>query len=176
MARRFSRSRFIRPAPRTKMWIGNTLSVQTVAANTAVLLGVLSASALLLRPFTILRTRVLVGWSTDNTTGSEEPTGVYGEIVVTDSASAAGVASIPDPITEPTAAWFIYQPLLEKITTVTAVGIQRGGGGGYNQYMVDSKSMRKVGPDDDIVSIGVNNNASHGALLVTVGRQLIQLH
>ena len=62
MARRVARARFVRPAPRTKMWIGAGVGITTALGSTTQLISLLSAGALLLRPFTILRTHQEVFW------------------------------------------------------------------------------------------------------------------
>ena len=95
MARR--RRSFVRPAPRTKIWIGNGVNSTVLSASTVTLVGTLSAGALILRPFTILRSHLEVLYSSDQIGASEIPFGTLGEIVVTEAAAAAGIASIPDP-------------------------------------------------------------------------------
>ncbi len=83
------------------MWIGNNpLSAAVgLAAASSVLIGTLNAAALLLRPFTIMRSRGFTFVDSDQNAASEAPFGVFGMIVVTDSATAAGIASIPTPTT-----------------------------------------------------------------------------
>ena len=175
MARRRSVSRFVRPAPRTKMWIGSGVGQTTIVANATALIASLSAGALLLRPFTILRTRQLIGFTTDQAAVTERPQGLYGQIVVTDSASSIGATAIPDPSStdgNPEADWFVHQECLTKFTFLSSVGFDEGG---LVQYVVDSKAMRKVGPQDDVVSM-FSETGVFGAVLFTRGRMLIQLH
>ena len=108
MARR-SRS-FSRPPPRTKMWIGAGVGDTVISAATKSLISILSAGALFLRPFTILRTRMLIYWVSDQQTGTEQSFGTYGRIVVTDTAAALGVTAIPDPSVfagDPEASWLV---------------------------------------------------------------------
>ena len=174
MARRRS-TRFVRPSKLTKMWIGASFGPATVPALTAQLFSILSAGALLLRPFTILRTRFDLTVESDQVLVTERPSGSYGKIIVTDSAAAAGATAIPDPSTDPEADWFVYQ----GFNTTMIVGPN-----GYNEgifpdavarWQVDSKAMRKVGPDDNVVSM-VTNISAAGLILGTSGRMLIQLH
>ena len=47
--------------------------------------------------------------------------------------------------------------------------------GGMELFEIDSKSMRKVGSSDDVVTM-VDVQTSHGAVIETNGRMLIQLH
>ncbi len=174
MARR-PRSRFVRPAPRTKMWIGYGVGSTTLVGSAAILVGSLGAAQLLLRPFTILRTRALLTFESDQAAVSERPIGSYGSIIVTDAASAAGVASIPSPSSlsgNPEADWFIWQALTVSFEFLSSVGFE---GNVQTQYVIDSKAMRKVGPDDDLVIMADMDTAS-GAVIVDQGRMLIQLH
>ena len=174
MARRHTRG-FVRPAPRTKMWIGAGVGQQTIVASSIQLLSMLSAGALALRPFTILRTHMLIGFSSDQAAVTEVPQGTYARIVVTDSASGVGATAIPDPSSidgNPEADWHVVQECFAKFEFLTAVGFN--GVSSYT-YFVDSKAMRKVGPDDDLVGM-FSETAGQGAQIVTRGRVLIQLH
>ncbi len=175
MARRVGHARFVRPAPRTKIWIGSGVGEDTLTASTIVLISTLSVGALALRPFTILRTRMNILYSTDQLTASEQPFGTYGKIVVTDSATSAGIGSIPSPSGispgDPEASWFVNQAMASRILR-GAAGMDASVG---NQYEIDSKSMRKVGPDDDVATV-FTQDAAVGAGIVTSGRMLIQLH
>jgi len=172
MARR--RSRFIRPAPRTKIWIGAGVGGVSVPSNTKVLVSTLSVGSLLLRPFTVLRTHQVLLWSTDQIAASEGPVAGFGHIVVTEQAAAIGITAIPDPSGQdgdPEADWFVWQGLQTNFEFSTAAGFRDVG----KHYVVDSKAMRKVGPDDDLVSV-VSSNGGFGAILTVAGRRLIQLH
>ena len=175
MARRPSRGRFVRPAPRTKMWIGSGVGVTTVSSATTVLVSSLSAGALLLRPFTILRTRMEISVFSDQAAASETALGSYGEIIVTEAASAAGIGSIPNPSGisgDPEADWYLWQALSYRFVHQTSVGQL---GDALTHYTIDSKAMRKVGPDDDAVAV-YDNELTPGLSIVTNGRQLVQLH
>ncbi len=175
MARRTARSRFTRPPPRTKMWIGEGVGSTAIAASAVSVIGTLSAGADLLRPFTVLRTRMDASLLTDQNAQTETMFGTLGEIVVTDAASAIGVTAIPDPsvITgNPEADWFLSQPMWQQLRFGSSIGFEQVAG---PRYVIDSKAMRKVGPDDDLVLV-FSNDTAVGGLLITMGRQLIQLH
>jgi len=172
---RARRGRFIRPAPRTKLWIGAGIGTVTLVGNSRVLVSSLSVGALLLRPFTILRTRQLLHFFSDQTATPETPFGAFGSIIVSDQARAAGAGSVPAPSGvdgDPEADWFVWQALSDDFQFKTAVGFQSDSG---VQYVIDSKAMRKVGQNDDLVTIGEMDSAV-GGLLVVLGRRLIQLH
>jgi len=172
MARRHGR--FIRPPSRTKMWIGAGVASANVAASSAVLFGSLNAAALLLRPFTILRTHLQVMFTSDQQALGENPFGAFGIIVVSDSAVAAGVASVPTPISEPTADFFVYQGLQSQFIIGDATGFMEHIGDSVG-YTIDSKAMRKVGHDDEVAMIFELRSAV-GALVGVEGRMLVALH
>ena len=176
MARR-SRSRFVRPPKKTMIWLGdNPVSApSTVPANSALLFSVLNAGALALRPFTILRSRGIIRWESDQAAVSEQPNGAFGEIVVTDNATTIGVTAVPDPISDPDADWFLYQSVFADFNFLSSVGFNEYAGDA-NVFAYDSKAMRKVGPNDDIAGVISNQNSAHGGKFMTIGRQLIQLH
>ena len=172
MARRFTRGRgFQRPAPKTKVWIGAGFSDVTLVSGAEKLITVLSASAALLRSFTILRSRIALQFHTDQGAASEHPTGAMGYIVVTDQASGVGITALPAPIAEPDADWFIYQGLLATIDFGDNTGFTQTG----NIFTIDSKAMRKVGPNQDVVSI-IEMRSQGGAIVNGEGRILVQLH
>ena len=118
---------------------------------------------------------MLIGLESDQAAVSENPRGDYGKIVVTDTAAALGTTALPDPSSvdgDPEASWFVHQGLDCPFVFLSSVGFE-GCSGAW--YTIDSKSMRKVGPDDDIASI-FSETGGLGALLHTRGRMLIQLH
>ncbi len=174
MARRFTRGRFVRPAKATKIWLGAGLAAAGAAAGSATLLTTLNAAALALRPFTILRTRQVIHFTSDQSAVSEFTQGVYTKQIVTESAAAAGVASVPSGITESEADFFVYQPIFQLITVLTAVGFASDLGTSVT-FVVDSKAMRKVGIDDQLVSVVELRGGTAGTIAIE-GRTLIQLH
>lgn len=170
MARRHSR--FVRPAPSTKLWIGFNIASVNVAGTTSQILSSLTAAALLLRPFTILRTRLTFHVETDQIIASEKATGAMGLVVVTSPASAVGVTAVPTPVTEPNASWFVYEGFTNRFRFVSAVGVIEPAG---TLLKIDSKAMRKVGDDDDVVQV-IDNTIATGIAVTTQGRILIKLH
>ncbi len=174
MARRSNRTRFVRPAPRSMIWVGAGITNLAVAASSATLIGTLNAAALLLRPFTVVRTRLVIQFISDQTAVTEFTQAAYGLQVVTEAAATAGIASIPTPITEVNADYFVYQPLMQNFAFVSGVGILSNQGQG-NYWTVDSKAMRKVDVDDDIVQT-VELRSATGADIAVEGRMLVKLH
>ncbi len=175
MARRSRSPRgFIRPPKKTVMWIGSSIAGTTIPASSAVLFGVLNAAALALRPFTIMRARGFISWISDQATVTENGRAIFGQLVVTDSASAAGIASIPSPGAEASASWQVYQGLWQRHAVISEIGVQHDVGQG-EVFQYDSKAMRKVGIDDDIAQV-VENLDAVGGIASSVGRLLVQLH
>ncbi len=175
MARRRGVSRgFIRPPARTKIWVGAGLVPLAMPASTKTLQGTYSAGILSLRPFTILRTRFDIFYSTDQGAATETPLGTYAEIIVTETAAALGVTAVPNPSSvdgDPDQDWYVYQGMNDDLFFATSAGFEKRG----HHYIVDSKAMRKVGPSDDLAVVTDQQNAV-GATLHVLGRQLIQLH
>jgi len=174
MARRSHGRVFTRPAPRTSIWLGMGLAATNVtAATTATLLATYASFVLLLRPFTIVRTRMIVSIVSDQSTSTEFIQGALGMQVVTEAAAAAGAASVPTPETEPGADYFVYQPWFNSFVLKTAVGFTEHGQSGT--WHVDSKAMRKVDIDDDL-AVTIEGLSSNGYNISIEGRQLIKLH
>ena len=173
MARGQGRTRFVRPPKRSMIWLSNGLAQTVILAGTATLLASLNAGALALRPFTIVRTRLILSILSDQTGADEFVQGAFGMQTVSEAASAAGVAAVPTPLAEPDADFFVYQPFAENFLFVSGVGVNEITGQG-STYTIDSKAMRKVDIDDDVV-ITVENRL-FGYAVAVEGRQLIKLH
>jgi len=136
----------------------------------------LNAASLAIRPFTIVRTRLAISFLSDQVASSEFTQAVLGMQVVTEAAATAGIASIPTPITEVNADFFVYKPMFSQILFATGVGFQESVGDAA-MYVVDSKAMRKVGIDDDVAqTLEVRQGATLGVDIAIEGRFLIKLH
>jgi len=173
MANRTRRLPLVRSAPRSNVWVGLGLANTGVVAATPTLLSSLNAAALALRPFTIVRSRMIISITSDQVAASEFVQGAFGGLVVKETASSAGVGSIPTPLTETNADWHIYQGFVNDFTFVSAVGVLESTGS-QSAWVIDSKSMRKVGIDDDCVH--VVENRANGFNIAIEGRMLVKLH
>ena len=164
-----------RSAPRVSTWfeVRPVNSLTAIANGASVLIGTLNAAALALRPFTIVRTRLLLYWESDQVAVTEVPIGSFGMIVVKQTATTAGIASIPTPQTEPNADFFVYETLVSEFTRIDGSGFSEGSQG--LKTVVDSKSMRKVGLEDDLAVI-FQNISTVGANAFVGGRFLVKLH
>ncbi len=141
MARNFPR----RAQTRVMSWfqIIPATTATAVAAGTGILLASLNATALAARPFTVVRTRGLLLWQTDQAANTEDPFGVFSMQVVTESAVAAGIGSIPTPATETDADYFVFEPVADSLIVSSAIGIFNPHAQAIHRF--DSKAMRKVG-------------------------------
>ena len=160
-----------RSAPRRMVqWLQLDLAATNVGAGSVVLLGTLNAAALALRPFTLVRTigQVMITGNTGIFNGA------FGLAHVTEPAAAAGIASLPTPISEADSNAF------QTWIPIQSQGFQIAGAGAADITMgqlfqsFDSKSMRKVGPDDDLAFVAESSDVSVN--LSVIGRLLIKLH
>ena len=171
MAHSRGRVRFNRPAAKTKIWIGNGVVVQTLTTNAKTALILLNAGALALRPFTIVRSRFELQLRSDQAAAIEIQWASFGAAVVSDQASAAGVASVPTPFTDMASdLWFVHQNLYGDESALTDRTRSA------TRVSIDSKAMRKVDIGQDIVIVGELHNGSNGALMASSGRMLVKVN
>jgi len=162
-----------RGARRESEWFSVPFSSTTMTALGGTLISSLNAAALALRPFTVVRTRLELFVVSDQEGASEVYNGALGMAVVSDQAAAIGVTAIPTPVTDLASdLWFVHQPFFGSIVVITAIGAINEGW----PYTVDSKAMRKVNGDQDVVIVGEVSGISSGATLQMAGRMLVKLH
>ncbi len=113
---------------------------------------------------TVRRTRGMFFVTSDQPSASEAIFGAIGLVGVTDAALAAGVASMPGPVTDASDdGWFVWQPFMTKGADTIA----------SNQppFEFDSKAMRTV-QERSVIAVIVENasgtNALIGALAITL--------
>ena len=136
-----TRPAFRRPRPATQ-WarLGNMAPV-ALTANAKVLL----TFFLLANPGigeTVRCTRGVINVSSDQAAAMENQVGALGAVVVNDVAIAAGVASLPGPLTDQDDdGWLLWVPVNQLSSATT-------GGNPAHQpaapWMFDSKAMRKI--------------------------------
>ena len=172
MARSFAR-RDGRTARRQMIWLAGTYLEDTLAsAGANTLVASLNAAALLLRPFTVVRTRGIVGIRSDQGAVSEVQQAAIGLIVVKDVAVVAGISSLPTPVTDDSSDWFTLQSMFNAIDVTSDIGRLLT----YQQYEIDSKAMRKVDQGDDLAIVAENTGNSAGTIVSSYFRILIKLH
>jgi len=172
MARNHSRGRSRAPR-RLTQWIGISGALSSVDAS-SVLVASLNATALELRPFTVMRTYLQVLMGSDQLAMNELQVGAVGMCVVSQAASAAGVASVPTPITElDSDFWFLHQLMLGTFTFLDATGFESAADRAYSP---SSKAMRRVDNDSDVILVAEGDTLGDGMTITTIGRMLIKLH
>ncbi len=84
--------------------------------------------------------------------------GAVGAFVANDTAVAAGVASLLDPVTDASDdAWFWYQSFHGSGNVAGEPG--SAGGGAAQVYMIDSKAMRRVDAGYSVAIVVANGSA-----------------
>ncbi len=160
---------------RETLWTGLVLTQDvTTSANEAVLVSQGSAALLAFRPFTVVRTRGLVGMRSDQVIASENQQLSYGHCVVSDQAVAIGVTAIPTPDTDQISdLWYVYEMLVNRFTFVSGVGVDNQS---FTTRYFDSKAMRKVEEGQDLISVVESGGNSSGISITSGFRTLIKLH
>ncbi len=172
--RGFSRGRGVISKARISDWFSIT-PVATAVDNSATLVASLSVSALAQRPFTLVRTHLEVQIISDQLSADENQVAAVGMCVVSDQAQAIGVTAVPTPETDAFSdLWYLHQWLLSDFAFVTGAGFDSNGGKGYS---LDSKAMRKVNADEDVLLVVEGGTViGQGAVITTAGRMLIKTH
>ncbi len=167
--------RFVRTAKRLSSWFQFVPTTTAFSAGGGTILFQLNAAALALRPFTIVRTRFLLGMQTDQIAASEDQVGALGMAVVSDQASAVGVTAVPTPLTDMASdLWFVHQLMYGALLRADGTGIDAGA---MLTTEVDSKAMRKVDIGQDMVIVGeLSSGASAGFTLTVGGRILVKVN
>ena len=144
------------------------------SAGGSVIMFSLSTAEKALRPFTVVRSRLLVAVTSDQLAASEIQVAALGIAVVSDQAEAIGVTAVPTPITDMSSdLWLMHQLLYNEFLFASGVGFQDGG---MEQYAIDSKAMRKVNDGEDLIVVGEASSVGEGLRLTVGGRILVKLH
>ena len=158
---------------RQTAWAGRDFvtDVQTLPANSFVIDSSFNAAALAARPFTIVRTVGLLSVRSDQNAAVETVIGALGFGVVSDKQLATGATAVEDPVTQVSSDnWFLYQAFAAEGSASTNVGQP------IQQYVLDSRAMRKVTEDEDFVAVLANASATDGMFFVLNFRLLLKLH
>jgi len=125
-------------------------------------------------PFTIVRTRGSLYVQSDQLVATEFPFGAIGFAVVSAPAAAIGVTALPTPITdEGSDLFFVWEPWAASIAVSSAIGLDMNG---LREIKIDSKAMRKVTADEDIVVTLENASATAAVSYILKFRMLLKLH
>ena len=156
-----------------RSWAG---AIPAVAVNVPAASKVLLASITLSNQGideTILRVVGTVFMNTDQVAASESQHGAVGMCIVTDTALAVGIASLPDPVTDvQDDIWFMFQTVVGTFHFGTAVGFNANGG---TNYPVDSKVKRILSSGHSVAVIAANASATTGFQITFPVRVLTQV-
>ena len=174
MARSFTRGRGRLGSPRLTSWVGITETISNLSGggNIAALINSMGAGLLATRPFTIIRVRGFFGIRSDQVVTSENYDAALGYSIVTDQASAIGVTAVPTPFTDqPSDMFFVYEALMARFQLLDATGHQDNA---LTWIHYDSKAMRKVNDDQDLVVTIESSSLSVGTTVYHSARMLIK--
>ena len=172
------RSRVITRRPRSSLvWIASAdvVDVTTIGAGVSLLdQSLTGAQVEAIGPFTILRTRGMIGVVSDQVIAEEFPFGAFGACVVSEPARAVGVGSLPTPITdEGSELWFLHQFWMTNL--MVSVGAPTSlAPGSLKIFEFDSKAMRKVEEGQAVVFVIENSSDTDGAFFFLKFRMLIK--
>ena len=161
---------------RETSWAGIPVGRQSIGSGTAVLLTSLDAAGLALRPFTVIRTRGIIGLKSDQVIAGEPQQLAYGHCVVSDQALAIGVTAVPTPVTDVDSdLWFTYEMLMAEFAFITGAGFDAQG---MISRVFDSKAMRKVEEGQQLISVmeTPSSATAEGVTVTDHFRCLIKLH
>jgi len=173
MGRRFTRGRGRLGSPRLTAWAGIGLGATTLTSTGGTILNSLGTAALALRLFTVIRIHMEVLMVSDQEIASEVQVAGIGAAVVSDQANAIGVTAVPTPITDlGSDLWFMHQLMMTSIVVLDATGTTTED----KTYSIDSKSMRKVNDDQDVIIAAEFSGTGSGLSIFTGGRLLLKMH
>ena len=175
-----ARHRTIRPrsGPRRKTsWLEIDPANVTVTAAGGTITHSLTTAEKAKLPFTIIRTHLTVAMVSDQSAAAEFQFGAVGAAIVSQQAETVGVSAVPTPLNELSSDyWFLHQIMTGEFNFATAVGFQQRTGAA-GQYDIDSKAMRKVNEDEDvIIVVEIDSSVGSGAIFHLGGRLLIKEH
>ncbi len=175
MARRHFGSGFPRGRTnrRETSWILLADLSTALGAGVSVMSASLNAAALAMRPFTIVRVRGFIHLRSNQVAASETYAASMGWAVVSDQATAIGVTAVPTPITDRGSdLFFVYESLMGRIEPAATSTFEAGK---FSRF--ESKAMRKVNDDQDIIVTVENSGIStNGVVWADGARALIKLH
>ena len=161
---------------RESLWLGVGESNTVIAAaSTAVAINALNAAALALRPFTIVRTRGILAYVSDQTAASENYSAALSMAVVSDQALGIGVTAVPTGFTDLGSDLFwVHQMMAGRFEFISGVGVSSPNAMQVIEY--DSKAMRRVDDDQDLAIVLETSSLSLGINVFHAARILIKLH
>ena len=171
MARRRSGG-FVRGPRRATDWSASTIlgAPLFVANNSASLVEVFTP---IVGGETLIRTRGMLGFQSDQAAADEFQLGAYGIAVVTEQAATIGITAVPTPATDAAwGGWLYHTYFFAGMDFISAVGVEPGM---MHTFPIDSKAMRKVDEDERLVTV-VENTGIHAFELASAVRLLSKVH
>ena len=174
MARQFTRTRGRLGAKRLTQWIaGAAVDNALTSAGSEVLVQLLTTEEKALRPFTIIRTRGILGLASDQIAASEDQSAAFAMAVVFEQAAGIGITVVPTPVTDQESdLFFVYEDMINDFVLLSGVISTPG----VKVHRFDSKAMRKVNPDQDVAVVKANTALSDGTTFYSRFRMLVKLH
>ncbi len=168
-------TRSFRRSRRETRWLSLPVVRTTLASSSsAAIILVLTAAEKAERPFTIVRTRLIMHVLSDQVAASETYQVALGGAVVSDQAVGIGVTAVPTPQTDRLSdLWFLYEDVCAQVIIGATSTIQEPAG---TQVRVDSRAMRKVEEGEDIIFTLENSSIGDGTITTVAGRMLVKLH
>jgi hypothetical protein len=121
---------------------------------------------------TLIRHRGLFHVQSDQIASNENPFGAYGICIVSDQALAIGVTAVPTPYTDADSdLWIVHGYWGAPVKVATAVGFNDIS----QRYPFDSKAMRKLSPDETMILVVENGEASGGIQYIFLCATLLKL-
>ena len=119
---------------------------------------------------TLIRTRGLFGWRSDQSAADETQIGAMGIGVVSAQAVSVGATAIPAPATDVDwDGWLYHTFFYSHLDFLSAVGMEPNVA---HVIMIDSKAMRKVSTDERLV-VMVENTSGSGGIRVATNLRLL---
>jgi len=169
--KQFTRGRGRLGSKRVSTWLSIDPLVLTLSASASIS-HIMTTVELAKRPFTLVRTHLEMFIFSDQEIAGENQIGAVGLCVVSDQAVGVGVTAVPTPITDlDSDLWFAHQILLSSFQFLDATGISAPAG---SAYTMDSKAMRKVNDDQQIIIVQENSTAGLGQTTLVAGRMMIK--
>ncbi len=141
-----------------------------IAGASAVLIASFSSASLVtVTPSTLIRIRGLLTWRSDQVAAAEDTLGAVGIALVKERARNAGIASLPQPISDASDdVWLWHQFVWAS---------HSGAAGGHDnmRMQVDGKAMRQI-EDGDAIVITAETAGADGASVTLGSRFLFLLH
>jgi len=123
---------------------------------------------------TLIRTRGLFSYASDQEVANETQAGAFGIGVVSEQAATVGITAVPHPFTDAAwGGWLYHTYFASRFRFVSAVGVSFADG--VTTQVIDSKAMRKIGENERLVVV-VENIASAGMVFWNSERFLTKVH